>query len=217
MNHLREMLKVYFILGSTNCFKDPREVLAEAIDGGITMFQFREKGDGALTGVEKFNLAKDLQSLCRKKQIPFIVNDDIELALALDADGVHIGQEDEPASVVREKIGNKILGVSVHSMEEALAALKDGADYFGIGPVFPTKTKKDAKPTRGTTLIEELRRKGYSTPIVGIGGITTENASTVMAAGADGISVISAISHASSPYEAAKILRKRVESGEKGI
>lgn len=217
MNHLREMLKVYFIMGSTNCFKDPREVLAEAIDGGITMFQFREKGDGALTGVEKFNLAKDLQSLCRKNQIPFIVNDDIELALALDADGVHIGQEDEPASVVREKIGNKILGVSVHSMEEALAALKDGADYFGIGPVFPTKTKKDAKPSRGTTLIEELRRKGYSTPIVGIGGITTENASTVMAAGADGISVISAISHASSPYEAAKILRKRVESVEKVI
>lgn len=217
MNHLREMLKVYFIMGSTNCFKDPREVLAESIDGGITMFQFREKGDGALTGVEKFNLAKDLQSLCRKNQIPFIVNDDIELALALDADGVHIGQEDEPASVVREKIGNKILGVSVHSMEEALAALKDGADYFGIGPVFPTKTKKDAKPSRGTTLIEELRRKGYSTPIVGIGGITTENASTVMAAGADGISVISAISHASSPYEAAKILRKRVESGEKVI
>ncbi|WP_374717959.1 thiamine phosphate synthase [Neobacillus sp.] len=217
MNYLREMLKVYFIMGSTNCFKDPREVLAESIDGGITMFQFREKGDGALTGVEKFNLAKDLQSLCRKNQIPFIVNDDIELALALDADGVHIGQEDEPASVVREKIGNKILGVSVHSMEEALAALKDGADYFGIGPVFPTKTKKDAKPSRGTTLIEELRRKGYSTPIVGIGGITTENASTVMAAGADGISVISAISHASSPYEAAKILRKRVESGEKVI
>ncbi|WP_163182599.1 thiamine phosphate synthase [Neobacillus sedimentimangrovi] len=217
MNHLREMLKVYFIMGSTNCFKDPREVLAEAIDGGITMFQFREKGDGALTGVEKFNLAKDLQSLCRKNQIPFIVNDDIELALALDADGVHIGQEDEPASVVREKIGNKILGVSVHSMEEALAALKDGADYFGIGPVFPTKTKKDAKPSRGTTLIEELRRKGYSTPIVGIGGITTENASTVMAAGADGISVISAISHASSPYQAAKILRKRVESVEKVI
>ena len=217
MNHLREMLKVYFIMGSTNCFKDPREVLAESIDGGITMFQFREKGDGALTGVEKFNLAKDLQSLCRKKQIPFIVNDDIELALALDADGVHIGQEDEPASVVREKIGNKILGVSVHSMEEALAALKDGADYFGIGPVFPTKTKKDAKPSRGTTLIEELRRKGYSTPIVGIGGITTENASTVMAAGANGISVISAISHASSPYEAAKILRKRVESVEKVI
>ncbi|AIM14995.1 thiamine phosphate synthase [Neobacillus sedimentimangrovi] len=217
MNHLREMLKVYFIMGSTNCFKDPREVLAESIDGGITMFQFREKGDGALTGVEKFNLAKDLQSLCRKNQIPFIVNDDIELALALDADGVHIGQEDEPASVVREKIGNKILGVSVHSMEEALAALKDGADYFGIGPVFPTKTKKDAKPSRGTTLIEELRRKGYSTPIVGIGGITTENASTVMAAGANGISVISAISHASSPYEAAKILRKRVESVEKVI
>lgn len=204
---LRQSLKVYFIMGSTNCSKEPVEVLKEAIEGGITIFQYREKGEGALTGSEKLKLAKELQSICREHQIPFIVNDDIELALSLNADGVHIGQEDEPVHAVREKIGDKILGVSVHSQEEAIAAIEQGADYFGIGPVFPTKTKADAKPSQGTTLIEKLRKQGFEIPIVGIGGITVENAASVIKAGADGVSVITAISQASSPLEAAKALK----------
>jgi len=211
MIDLREALRVYFIMGSTNCLKDPVEVLNEAIAGGITLFQFREKGEGALVGSEKYTLANDLQTLCRDHQIPFIVNDDIELAVAIDADGVHIGQEDETVKMVREKIGaDKILGVSVHTTEEAMAAIQDGADYFGIGPVFPTRTKADAKPSRGTTLIEKLRKDGCQIPIVGIGGITIENARSVMDAGADGVSVITAISQAESPLEAAKSLRKSV-------
>jgi len=211
MIDLREALRVYFIMGSTNCLKDPVEVLNEAIAGGITLFQFREKGEGALVGSEKYALAKDLQTICRDHQIPFIVNDDIELAVAIDADGVHIGQEDETVKMVREKIGaDKILGVSVHTTEEAMAASQDGADYFGIGPVFPTKTKADAKPSRGTTLIEKLRKDGCRTPIVGIGGITIENARSVIDAGGDGVSVITAISQAESPLEAAKSLRNSV-------
>ncbi|MGG3470571.1 thiamine phosphate synthase [Neobacillus pocheonensis] len=207
MKNLREALKVYFIMGSPNCLMDPTEVLKEAISGGITFFQFREKGEGALTGVEKYALAKELQNICRQNQIPFIVNDDIELALTIDADGVHIGQEDESVRAVRKKIGDKILGVSVHSTEEAMSAIKEGADYFGIGPVFPTKTKEDAKPSRGTTLIETLRENGYQTPIVGIGGITAENARSIVDAGADGVSVITAISLAASPMEAARKLK----------
>lgn len=211
MINLREALKVYFIMGTANCRKDPVEVLKEAIAGGITFFQFREKGEGALIGEEKYALAKKLQSLCKEHRIPFIVNDDLELAIALDADGVHIGQEDEPAETVRNQIGaNKILGVSVHTPEEAEAALSAGADYFGIGPVYPTKTKADAKPSRGTALIEELRSQGIAVPIVGIGGITSENAATVVEAGADGVSVITAISLADSPHLAAKALRKSV-------
>ncbi|WP_251550837.1 thiamine phosphate synthase [Neobacillus muris] len=213
MVELREALKVYFILGSPNCQKDPVEVLKEAIAGGITMFQFREKGEGALTGENKYVLAKKLQRICMDNGIPFIVNDDIELAIKLNADGVHIGQEDEPVKEVREKLGNKILGVSVHTEEEARLALQDGADYFGIGPVFPTKTKTDAKPSRGTLLIEALRQLGYSIPIVGIGGITIENAAQVTAAGADGVSVISAISLAESPMRAARELNGGVERG----
>lgn len=207
---LREKLNIYFIMGSTNCLKDPVEVLKEAIEGGISIFQFREKGEGALTGSAKFTLAKELQTICRAYHIPFIVNDDIELALALDADGVHIGQEDEPVKTVREKMGDKILGVSVHSMDEAVTAIEQGANYFGIGPVFPTKTKADAKPSRGTILIEEVRAKGYDIPIVGIGGITAENAASVITAGADGVSVITAISQAASPFEAAKALKNNV-------
>jgi thiamine-phosphate pyrophosphorylase len=208
---LQENLSVYFIMGSTNCLNDPMEVLREAIKGGITIFQFREKGEGALTGRAKFTLAKDLQTICRDHRIPFIVNDDIELALALDADGVHIGQEDEPVKAVRDLLGKKILGVSVHSMEEAVMAIEQGADYFGIGPVFPTRTKLDAKPSRGTILIEELRANGFEIPIVGIGGITIENADSVIQAGADGVSVITAISHATSPFEAAQALKMNVK------
>jgi thiamine-phosphate pyrophosphorylase len=209
--NVREALKVYFIMGSPNCLKDPKEVLKEAIEGGITLFQFREKGKDALTGEEKYTFAKELQSICKESDIPFIVNDDIELAISLNADGVHIGQEDESVKIVRGKIGpDKILGVSVHSPEEAQTAIDEGADYFGIGPVFPTKTKEDAKPSRGTTLIEALRRNGCTTPIVGIGGITIENAGSVVKAGADGVSVITAISQAVSPMEAARALRKKV-------
>jgi thiamine-phosphate pyrophosphorylase len=207
---LKDSLKVYFIMGSPNCKENPIQVLKDAIEGGITLFQFREKGRKAFTGDKKVELAKKLQQICREHQIPFIVNDDIDLAIDLNADGVHIGQEDEPVEDVRKKIGDKIIGVSVHSYEEAMVAAAGGADYFGIGPVFPTKTKEDAKPSNGTKLIEELRERGLSIPIVGIGGITAENAWTVIQAGADGVSVITAISHASSVTKAAKALRKSV-------
>jgi thiamine-phosphate pyrophosphorylase len=210
-DNIREALKVYFIMGSPNCLYQPTQVLREAIEGGITLFQFREKGPGALMGDEKVALAKELQQICREHDIPFIINDDIELAIALHADGVHIGQEDEPVEEVRKKIGtDKIIGVSVHSYDEAITALVGGADYFGIGPVFPTKTKLDAKPSNGTMLIEELRAIGLRLPIVGIGGITAVNAGSVMRAGADGVSVITAISHAESVADAARNLRKSV-------
>ncbi|MCU9614391.1 thiamine phosphate synthase [Caldibacillus lycopersici] len=207
---LREALKVYFIMGSINCLKSPVEVLTEAICGGITMFQFREKGTNALVGEEKYALAEELQFICKKYKIPFIVNDDIALAQTLKADGVHIGQEDDPIPVVREQIGDKILGVSVHNVEEAKIALQKGADYFGVGPIFPTTTKADAKPASGVAILTELRMKGYSLPIVGIGGITAKNASQVIKAGADGVSVITAISLADNIVHATKVLNEAI-------
>ncbi|XJZ28844.1 thiamine phosphate synthase [Bacillota bacterium Lsc_1132] len=207
---LRSVLKVYFIAGSTNCLKNPKEVLEEAIAGGVTFFQFREKGKGALTGKAKYELAKELQQVCRNHGIPFIVNDDIELAIELGADGVHVGQDDEPVETVRSKIGDKILGVSAHTVEEVQVAIEQGADYLGIGPIFPTSTKEDAKPVQGTALLRELRTKGFNMPIVGIGGITPENASMVMEAGADGVSVITAISLAHNITEAARQLKNKV-------
>ncbi|WP_110111968.1 thiamine phosphate synthase [Bacillus sp. CGMCC 1.16541] len=204
---MSQLLRVYFIMGSNNCHQDPIEVVKQAISGGITLFQFREKGMDSLIGEEKILFAKELQKLCKQYHVPFIVNDDVELAIKLDADGVHIGQDDEQADVVRERIGtDKIVGVSTHTVEEVKKALADGADYVGIGPVFPTSTKEDAKGVQGTTLIEEIRKHDIDVPIVGIGGITEYNAPEVMRAGADGVSVITAISHAANPFECTKRL-----------
>lgn len=208
---MKRLLKVYFIAGSTNCLKDPVGVLQEAIEGGITLFQYREKGEGGLHGKDKLELGKKLQCLCQENGIPFIVNDDIELALELDADGVHIGQEDEDAGAVRKRIGDRILGVSVHSLEEAEIAKLAGADYFGVGPIFPTETKKDTKAVQGTVLLKELIE--FDIPIVGIGGINAGNAAEVMQAGADGVSVITAISHADNIKEAAAALKSEIFQG----
>ena len=207
---VREMLKVYFIAGSVNGKKDLVSIVEEAIDGGVTLFQYREKGNGALTGDAKYEMAKRVQELCKRKNIPFIVNDDVDLALELDADGVHIGQDDEAAASVREKIGDKILGISVHTLEQAQKAAAQGADYFGVGPIFSTQSKEDARDAQGTALIELFKNHKIETPIVAIGGITAENTPPIIKAGADGVSVISAISQADSVYEAAKKLKEAV-------
>jgi thiamine-phosphate pyrophosphorylase len=209
--NLKRALKLYFILGSANCMgRSPSKVLSEAIEGGITMFQFREKGTGALTGSEKYGLAEELQNICKKASIPFIVNDDIELALALHADGIHIGQDDEPAQLVRERMKGKILGISVHNMKEAQQAISVGADYFGVGPIFPTSTKEDTNDVQGVKVISEFRTNGITIPIVGIGGITGENAASVIEAGADGVSVITAISQAENVQIAASRIRENI-------
>lgn len=208
---LEEHLKLYFIMGSTNCHDLPSKVLEEAIKGGITMFQFREKGDGALEGTEKYRIAKQLKEICLEYGIPFIVNDDVKLAVDLDADGVHVGQEDASAGQVRERIGDKILGVSAHTLNEADQAMADGADYLGLGPIFPTDTKADTRKIQGPDIISLFREEGMTIPIVGIGGINKNNAHEVMEAGADGISVISAISGADSVKIAAERLKSTIK------
>jgi thiamine-phosphate pyrophosphorylase len=206
IEQMRNLLKVYFIMGSNNCQQEPAHVLELALKGGITLFQFREKGTDAYTKDKKIEFAKKLQTICKEFNVPFIVNDDVELALLLDADGVHIGQDDESAEMVRRKIGNKILGVSTHNLEEVEKAIAEGADYVGIGPIYSTTTKEDAKSAQGTTLIEEVRSKGIEIPIVGIEGITSENASPIIKSGADGIAVITDISLANNPRENASKL-----------
>jgi thiamine-phosphate pyrophosphorylase len=207
---LKDFLTLYFIMGSANCLKDPIYVLQQAIEGGITLFQFREKGVGALEGQEKMKFAEKLQKICKDAEIPFIINDDVELALALEADGVHIGQEDERASIVREKIGHKWLGVSTHTLLEAQQAIADGADYLGLGPIYPTISKDDTVKIHGLDIIKSFRTNDIPIPIVGIGGISAMNAKEVIDAGADGISVISAISGAEHITDAAKELKRAV-------
>ncbi|MBM7095972.1 thiamine phosphate synthase [Bacillus sp. H-16] len=205
---LSDQLNVYFIAGSRDCTSPLPLVLNEAIAGGITMFQFREKGPGALEGQMKKALALQLFTQCKEADVPFIVNDDVELALQIDADGIHVGQEDEDAASVRKRIGkNKILGVSAHSVEEAYRAIEAGADYLGIGPIYETSSKDDAEEVKGPGWIRELRENGVDLPLVAIGGINTDNGSDVLHAGADGLSVISAISKAASPFEVARELK----------
>lgn len=188
----REQLQVYFVMGSVNVKEaNPLEVLEQALKGGITMFQFREKGKRARTGIEYERLAHECHRLCKQYQVPFIVNDDVNLALELDADGVHIGQEDGRVDEVRARIGSKWLGVSVHSKEEAAIAYRAKADYVGIGPVFGTKSKENAPPPAGTALIAETKILYPDLPIVAIGGVTGENAHIPRSAGADGVALIS--------------------------
>ncbi|UYO35531.1 thiamine phosphate synthase [Bacillus zhangzhouensis] len=209
---IKQQLSVYFIMGTVNTSRQSFDVVKEAIQGGITMFQFREKGEKALQGEEKVQVARQIQALCQEANVPFIVNDDVQLAIDLDADGVHVGQEDTNAKDVRQRIGNKILGVSTHNLDEVKQAMKDGADYVGMGPVYPTETKKDTRSVQGVSLITEVRRLGLQIPIVGIGGITYGNAAPVIQAGADGVSIISAISQSADPKKAAEELKSLVEA-----
>lgn len=177
--------------------KDPLTVLEEALKGGISHFQLREKGAGALSGEDLLEFAKSCQSLCKKYNVPFLVNDDVELALAVGADGIHIGQEDMDFGQARALIGKeKLLGVSVHSLEEAEIAIEAGADYLGMGPVYGTRSKEDAKQPAGTVVIREVSAQFPDMPIFGIGGITPQNAAAVWAAGAAGAAVISALADA---------------------
>ncbi|REB08183.1 thiamine phosphate synthase [Sporosarcina sp. BI001-red] len=200
-------------MGSFNApHGNPLKVLEQALKGGITCFQLREKGPAALQGDEKLTFAKKCQQLCKAFGVPFIVNDDVELAVLIDADGVHVGQDDLSATLVRNKIGDqKLLGVSVHSVVEATIALAAGADYIGMGPVYPTVSKSDSKPVAGTSKISEVAAIFPELKIVGIGGITPTNLDIVMKSGASGVSVISAIAAAKNPEEAARLIVKAVQ------
>src|SRR5699024_1983739 len=193
MNSLRDQLRKYFIMGSQNCSRNPVDILEQSIQGGITAFQFREKGAGSLTGMAKLELGKQLRNICLEYRIPFFINDDIDLADTLDVDGIHVGQDDMPSKEIKKLYANKLIRLSISNREELNQRPVDLIDYIGAGAVFPTSTKKDPKEAVGLEWIKALRSEYPDLPIVGIGGITADNAYSVREAGADGISVISAI------------------------
>ncbi|MGM7685137.1 thiamine phosphate synthase [Cytobacillus sp. Hm23] len=210
---VQEMLPLYFVMGSQDCLGDPCVVLLEAIRGGITAFQYREKGVGAKSGIAKYDLGIELQKICKDHNIPFFVNDDIELAIKLQADGVHIGQEDEPVENVRSKIGSTmVLGVSAHTVEQAKDATAKGADYLGVGSIYPTNTKEDATNVNGPSIIQEMRDNDISVPIVAIGGIKAGKIQPIIQAGAEGVAVITAITHAEDKMSATRKLIEEVSS-----
>lgn len=172
------------------------DALELALQSKITAFQFRQKGDLALQDpTEIKQLALECQKLCQKYGVPFIVNDEVQLALELKADGVHVGQEDmaiEEVMTLCKKC--QFIGLSVNTLEQALKARHlDGVAYFGVGPIFPTQSKKD-KQVVGVELLKKIKDSGVKKPLVAIGGITMHNASKLREYG--GIAVISAITQA---------------------
>jgi thiamine-phosphate pyrophosphorylase len=185
------------------------QIAEAAILGGADVLQLRDKES---SGGRLFRVALQLRKLTREAKVPLIVNDRLDIALAVDADGVHLGQADLPASVARNIMGSgRILGVSAETVAEAVAAEKDGADYLGVGPVFDARgTKPDAGEPRGLELIASVRRH-CRLPIVAIGGIDPDNARKVLEAGADAVAVISAIAAADDIEEAARRMKGILE------
>ncbi|WP_342527181.1 thiamine phosphate synthase [Chryseomicrobium sp. FSL W7-1435] len=201
---------LYFIMGTAdNTEQSIEDVLEEALSAGITEFQLREKGPGALTGDSLLELAKRCKELCARYKVPFFINDNVDLCIASNADGLHIGQEDASVREARAKIGpHRQLGVSVHTVEQAIQAMQDGADYLGIGPVYSTSSKADARPPSGVSVIKEVHALYPNIPIVGIGGITENNAPAVWEAGASGIAVISAIARSTNRRETIQLFKQ---------
>lgn len=182
------------------------EQVEEALEGGITFLQLREKD---LSEEEFIKEAKEMKELARRYQVPFVINDNIKVALAIDADGVHIGQDDMAVEEARKLLGeDKIIGVSAHNVEEAKKAEKGGADYLGVGAVCITSTKKDANVVSK----EEIKRICHEVdiPIVAIGGIKKDNIETLKGTGVDGVAVVSAIFAADDIKKDTKQLRRIV-------
>ena len=191
---------------------DPRPDLvarvAAAVRGGVDIVQLRQKGTA---GGELLDLAEELREVCSGEGALFTVNDDVEFARLSRADGVHLGQEDETPARAREVLGeDAVIGRSAGTAGEALEAVREGADYVGVGTVFATPTKPDAE-VAGLALVEAVARENLPLPWFAIGGITLETAEEVAAAGAPGFAVVRAILDAEDPETAARELRAFLE------
>lgn len=195
-------LSLYLVTDKSDNVEKFLKTIEEAIKGGVSVVQIREKTAETL---DFYNLALRVKEITTKYNVPLIINDRVDVALAIDADGVHVGQSDMPCDVTRKLIGNnKILGVSAATIPEAQKAQKDGADYIGTGAVFPTATKDDAPSITKQDLKEIV--ESIDIPVVAIGGINHDNASELTDTGIAGLSVVSAIMNADNPKKASKEL-----------
>lgn len=192
----REWLRLYFIFGQAYQEKPALPVIEEALRSGITMFQLREKGPYALFGSDLIDFGEKVRKLCTTYDVPFVVNDDIKLAIKLKADGVHIGQEDIHIEEARKILPPEIfIGVSATNEIEAKQAVKDGADYIGVGPIFQTSTKQDAKKPIGFKGLKEIKASIGDMPVVAIGGLAISDAPILKELEVDGAAVISEIGY----------------------
>jgi thiamine-phosphate pyrophosphorylase len=184
------------------------EIVKAAVDGGATVVQLREKDCSTLEFIEQALAIKDL---LQARRIPLIINDRLDVAQAVRADGVHLGQTDMPLDMAKGILGDSMLiGISAESFEDAIAAEKGGADYLGVSPIYATPTKTDTAPPLGLAGLRQIR-KAVRLPLVGIGGLNRENSADVIRNGADGVAVVSAIVAADDPEAAARMLRRIIE------
>ncbi|WP_432644618.1 thiamine phosphate synthase [Methanobrevibacter sp.] len=197
-------LSLYLVTDKSSDVEKFLKTIEEAIKGGVSVVQIREKTSETL---DFYNLALRVKEITTKYNVPLIINDRVDVALAIDADGVHVGQSDMPCDVTRKLIGkDKILGVSASTISEAKKAQEDGADYIGTGAVFPTATKDDAPSITKQDLKKVV--ESIDIPVVAIGGINHNNAFELIDTGIAGLSVVSAIMNAEDPRSASEELLK---------
>ena len=183
--------------------RDLLDAVAEAIEGGVTLIQLREK---EVSSREFYQIALKVKDLAHSRGVPLLINDRLDIALAVDADGLHIGQEDLPLQVARKILGpDKIIGLSVSNLEDAVQGEKEGADYLGAGAVYPTTSKDVSESPIGPDGLKKIK-DAVSIPVVGIGGINLFNIEEVKRTGVDGVAVISAIMGAPDIKDAARKL-----------
>lgn len=205
---LDERLKAYLVTDArAGSVERLAEICEAAVAGGITTVQLRAKG---WTDLDLLRAARRLQNLADRTGVLFIVNDRVDIALASNADGVHLGVDDMPVTVARSLLGvDKVIGYSPETAEDRIRAERDGADYLGIGPVFGSKTKDDAGPALGLDQFRSLVAAS-NVPVVGIGGITIEDARSVVDTGACGVALVGAVFFAEDPRAAASELLTEV-------
>ena len=184
--------------------RSTRDVVEMAVRGGATCVQLREKTASTRAFIREALAIKDLLA---SHQVPLIINDRLDVAMAVDAEGVHLGQKDMPLDVAQSIVGDRMLiGISVESLADAIAATEGGADYLGVSPIYDTPTKTDTASALGLRGLAEIRRT-VKTPLVAIGGLNADNAAEVIRSGADGVAVVSAIVSAEDPEKAARQLK----------
>ena len=197
-------LSLYLVTDRSDDVEKFLRTIEEGIKGGVSVVQIREKTADTL---DFYNLALKVKKITSKYGVPLIINDRVDVALAIDADGVHVGQSDMPCDVTRKLVGqDKIVGVSAATIDEAKKAEKDGADYIGSGAIFPTATKDDAPKITKNDLKEIV--DSIDIPVVAIGGITLENAHELVDTGISGLSVVSAIMSSDNPKKSSEKLLK---------
>ncbi|WP_338997383.1 thiamine phosphate synthase [Lactococcus formosensis] len=205
----KEILTCYFIAGPKNfpelSIEEAVEKIIEILEAGVSSYQFRDKGTVYRSQNQRMATVLKLQEAAKDLHIPFIINDDLELACRIQADGVHLGQQDRAVAEAREKLGlQKYIGLSVRNKQELLAAQESEADYLGIGPIYPTSSKSDAAEPLGEEQLSQLLRVNKKA-IIGIGGITVESLNPLSQMPLDGVAVISLLTRATNPQN---IVRK---------